>query len=839
MSKGLDKPEPVEFVAHIRKKDGCRESVPAHLLAVRRHAERLGDKIGAKHIAGLLGVLHDLGKNTVEFFEYLEQAVANPDKPPRRGSVDHSTAGGKWVYEQFHLRAKQSIDRLLAEWIANCIVSHHGGLKDFVGPEGRSPFLDRVRMTEDKLPEFELAVQRFLSTTMTKEEIDAYFAKAREELRKLLEKMKACSSAPRAMASLTLKYLFSCLIDADRTETRLFDEDEQPEDAPDTDAFFARTYQSLLAKLESFEQDPNAGRPINRLRSEMSLQCETFATERPSGVYTLSIPTGGGKTLASLRYALRHAMDQGKERIIYILPYNTIIEQNASEVRKIVQDDDMLLEHHSNVADDRDLRRLLDPDGAANEEEEEEEDQAYNLERQKLRLARDTWDRPILFTTMVQFLNTFYASGSRHVRRLHQLSNAVIIFDEVQAVPPHCISMFNEAVNFLHGIGGSTVVLCTATQPALQYVRQHVRLAGEPEIIREPDRVMKQFKRVELRDETGRGALSTERLAAFVAERMADIDSLLVILNTKKAVRDLFEYLREQAWVAEGEVKLYHLSTLMCGAHRKARLDEIRALLGKERIICVSTQLIEAGVDISFQGVIRSLAGLDSIAQAAGRCNRNGETGEPREVSIIRSAVESLSSLPEIKLAAEQTERVLGEFKSNPERYGHHLLSREAMALYFFYYYETIKEKMDYPVPKEGLKLFLLLDKNKLSCDRYINKHQAKPPLEAFGAIATVEEHFEVIANAGKSVIVPYNDDAQSIITALNGEAGPSKLGDLLRQAQPYTVNLFDKELRQLDKGQNLRYLLQGRVLALNETAYDKEYGVNPKGDGEWGMAMA
>lgn len=825
-----------EFIAHVRKKDGCRESVHDHSLAVCRHAEVLGAKIGAKHLAGLSGLLHDLGKNTLEFKNYLEQAIAHPNRPPRRGSVDHSTAGGKWVYEQFHLRADQSIDRLLAEWIANCIVSHHGGLKDFVSPEGRSPFLDRVRMTEDKLPEFELAVQRFLSTTMTREEIDAYFAKAREELRQLLEKMKACSSAPRTMASLTLKYLFSCLIDADRTETRLFDEDEQPEEAPDTGAFFAKVYRSLLTKLECFEQDPNADHPINRLRSEMSLQCEMFATERPSGVYTLSIPTGGGKTLASLRYALRHAMDQGKERIIYILPYNTIIEKNASEVRKIVQDDDMLLEHHSNVADDRDLRRLLDPDGAA--DEEEEEDQAYNLERQKLRLAHDTWDRPILFTTMVQFLNTFYASGSRHVRRLHQLSNAVIIFDEVQAVPPHCISMFNEAVNFLHGIGGSTVVLCTATQPALQYVRQHVRLAGEPEIIREPDRVMQQFKRVELRDETGRGAMSTEQLAAFVAERMADIDSLLVILNTKKAVRELFEHLRKQDWVAEGEVKLYHLSTLMCGAHRKARLDEIRALLGKERIVCVSTQLIEAGVDISFQGVIRSLAGLDSIAQAAGRCNRNGETDVPREVSIIRSAVESLRSLPEIKLAAEQTERVLGEFKSNPERYGHHLLSREAMALYFFYYYETIKEKMDYPVPKEGLKLFPLLDKNKLSRDRYKLKHLAEPPLEAHGAIAAVEEHFEVIANAGKSVIVPYNDDAQSIITALNGEAGSSKLGDLLRQAQPYTVNLFDQELRRLDKGQNLHYLLQGRVLALSETAYDKEYGVNPKGDGEWGLAM-
>lgn len=325
--------------------------------------------------------------------------------------------------------------------------------------------------------------------------------------------------------------------------------------------------------------------------------------------------------------------------------------------------------------------------------------------------------------------------------------------------------------------------------------------------------------------------MTTEQLGEFVCSRMAEIDSLLVILNTKKAVRGLFELLKEQAWIAEKGIRLYHLSTLMCGAHRKARLEEMKSLLGKERIICISTQLIEAGVDISFQGVVRSLAGLDSIAQAAGRCNRHGED-ELREVSIIRSAEEHLKSLPEIKLAGEQTERLLGEFGRQPALFGHRLLSRKAMETYFYYYYDKIKEKMDYPVPEKGLDLFPLINKNKLSVDRYKSKQQAKPPLEARGAIATVEEYFEVIKNAGKSVIVPYDDTARSIILALNGENGPKQLGDLLRLAQPYTVNMFDQELRRLDRGGNLIYLLQGRVLALHETAYDNAYGVNPAGDG-------
>lgn len=828
-----------EYIAHIRKSDGRRESVHDHLMAVRLYAEKLGGKIGMKHLAGLSGLLHDMGKYTTEFRTYLEEAVANPDSPPRRGSVDHSTAGGKWLYEQFHRESSEPLDQFVAEWIANCIVSHHGGLKDYLSPDGKSPFLERMSTPLEKLPEYERTVEEFLAHTISEQELHSYFAKAREELNDLmlrLSKLKLKSSEKRVTHSLAIKYLFSCLIDADRTKTRQFDENESEREPFDHQAFFRETYEKLSAKLNELGKSEQSQSPLNRLRREMSNQCDAFAVERPSGVYTLSIPTGGGKTLASFRYALRHALETGKERIIYIVPFTTIIEQNVEVVRELVSDPDLVLEHHSNVADERDLQKAL-RSLQFDKIDDKECDESFVLQKEKLSLAQDTWDRPVIFTTMVQFLNTFYAKGSRHVRRLHQLANSVIIFDEVQAVPSRCISLFNASVNFLHEICGSTLVLCTATQPALQYVKRNIHLSPDPEMIRGLSDVMKEFKRVELRDETGRGALNTEQLADFVRGRMGEINQLLVVLNTKAAVRKLFQQLKNESWTQSEGVRLYHLSTIMCPEHRKAKLEEIREQLENpaNRIICISTQLIEAGVDISFQGVIRSLAGLDSIAQAAGRCNRHGKD-ELRYVDIIRAADEHLSNLPEIKMAAEQTERLLSEFKKDPQRFENDRLSLPAIQMYFHYYYkriESIQGQMDYRVGQE-ISLFELLNKNEIGTEQFKNKNQIGPPLHTRNAIASVEHYFEVISNAGKSVIVPYDSEAVKIILDLNGSLQPSEIGDLLRSAQKYTVTLYDQELRQLDRGSHLEFLQQGRVMALSPTAFSEEYGIDPEGNGQW-----
>ncbi|WP_433945552.1 CRISPR-associated helicase Cas3' [Paenibacillus sp. SN-8-1] len=807
----------MEFIAHIRQKDEIIQTVTEHLEDVQKGCEYYGAKAGVRHLAGMAGLLHDLGKNTNAFKKYIQQAVANPDSPPRRGSVDHSTAGGRLLYRRYHRKAVNYEDKVAAEWIANCIISHHQGLRDFLDPE-KSPFLERVAVKTEGMEEYEQAVNVFFADR-SEEEFDLYFERAKAEMKGVLEVIQRHKLPPIA-ASLMIKYIFSCLIDADRTNTRQFEEGEPTRWAASYPDFFSQSYERLMSVVQSYDQAEDADHPINRLRREMSRQCDEFA-ERPSGIYTLSIPTGGGKTLASLRYALKHALTHGKERIIYIVPYTTIIEQNAGDIRDIIQDDDMILEHHSNVI-----------------EEAQPGDDTYDSRMKKSRLARDNWDRPIIFTTMVQFLNTLYAKGTRNNRRMHQLANAVLIFDEVQSVPVKCVSLFNAALNFLHVLGNSSLVLCTATQPALDFVKHKLHLPQQAEMITNLGEVTRSFKRVELIDRTRPLGWGAEELAAFTRQNIDEVGSVLVILNTKTAVRRLFLQLEREEWCRESDVELFHLSTNMCAAHRKKILAEVKdALAAGRRVICVSTQLIEAGVNISFACVIRSLAGLDSIAQAAGRCNRHGK--DPlRKVYIIRSADEKLSRLPEIAVGAEKTERLLSEFKREPERFDYDLLSPAAMQIYFQYYYDHIKNELSYYIPKLDKNMFDLLDMNKDYYAAYRNKHRANPEILSRPSFASAEQYFEVISSAAASVVVPYNEEAENLILALNGDLDIRELGKIIRKLQQYVVNIYDHELRKLEKNGDVYALLHGQVLALREVAYSAKFGVETDGEGEWSVAM-
>ncbi|MNK73430.1 helicase Cas3 [compost metagenome] len=808
----------MDYIAHIRQKDGQIQSVDEHLESVQRGCEYFGSKIGVQHLAGMAGLLHDLGKNTNLFRNYIQEAVAHPESPPRKGSVDHSTAGGRLLYRRYHRGAVKYEDKVTVEWIANCIISHHQGLRDFLDPDQKSPFLDRVAMKTEGMEEYEHAASVFFENR-SDEEFTQYFEKAKAEMKRVLDVIQRQKLPPIA-ASLIIKYIFSCLIDADRTNTRQFEEEEQTEWGRSNQEFFSKSYERLMRVIQIFDEVDDAHHPINLLRGEMSRQCEEFAV-RPSGIYTLSIPTGGGKTLASLRYALKHALTYGKERIIYIVPYTTIIEQNAKEIRDIIQNDDMILEHHSNVVD-----------------EIEPENEEYDLHKKRIRLARDNWDRPIIFTTMVQFLNTFYAKGTRNCRRMHQLANAVLIFDEVQSVPIKCVSLFNAALNFLSVLGNSSIVLCTATQPALDFVKHKLHLPQQAEMISDLGGVSRGFKRVELIDRTASRGWGTEELASFVKQNMNEVKSVLVILNTKIAVRKLFSQLGQEEWDSNGEIGLFHLSTNMCAAHRKSILAKVKkSLEAGQRVVCVSTQLIEAGVNISFECVIRSLAGLDSIAQAAGRCNRHGKDSI-RKVYIIRSADEKLTRLPEIRIGAEKTEQLLSDFKQEPERFGHDLLSASAMQIYFKYYYEHIKNELDYYVPKLDKHMFDLLDTNKDYFAAYRNKYGKNPEVLSRSSFATAEQYFEVISNPATSVIVPYNEEAKNLILQLNGDLDIRELGDILRKLQQYVVNIYDFEFKKLEKNGDIYPLLHGQVLALREVAYSNDFGVETEGEGEWSVAM-
>lgn len=814
----ITKGDYMEYTAHIREKDGEVQTVEEHLREVNELCEQFGSKIGVKHLAGLSGLLHDLGKNTNNFRNYIQEAVSNSDNPPRKGSVDHSTAGGRLIYQRFYDKQNSLVDKLAAEWIAMCIISHHQGLRDFLTPQLASSFLERV--SEKELVEYEHAVSTFFEIQITEKKLDQYFESAKAEIIEILNLIKDNQLQPIAV-SLIIKYIFSCLIDADRTNTRRFEENEQDGEAFDSQSFFKESYAALMEEITAFDTAEDSNHPINRLRSEMSLQCDAFAS-KPSGIYSLSIPTGGGKTLASLRYALKHAITYKKERIIYIVPFTTIIEQNANDVRQILKKDSYILEHHSNVI-----------------EHYENDSEDYDLKQKKLKLAKDNWDSPIIFTTMVQFLNTFYSKGTRNVRRLHHLTNAIIIFDEVQSVPVKCISLFNEALNFLHLFGKSSLVLCTATQPALDFVEHKLKIPSNIEMIKDLKRVSESFKRVNVIDRTTPQGFKAEELKEFVHFEMEKVNSILIILNTKKAVRKLFDELDKEVKTNKMNYKLFHLSTNMCPAHRKDVLSELKiALSSSDRVVCISTQLIEAGVNISFECVIRSLAGLDSIAQAAGRCNRHGKD-EIRNVYIINSADEKLTSLKEIGIGAEQTKRLLAEFKESPDVFGNDILSSKAMSIYFKYYFHQIQGELSYPILDLQKNLVDLLSLNKDYYAAYKNKHGLSLDLASRQSFATAESYFNVIDSPTTSILVPYNEDAVNLMLELNGDLNTRMLGQLLKSAQQFVINIYEHDLKKLEKSGDIYSLLNGNIFALREVAYTDKFGLEPGGEGSWSTSFA
>lgn len=803
-----------KYIAHIRNKDTKIQTVEEHLLEVKKLAEGFGDKIGVKHIAGLAGMLHDMGKYTEEFRNYIKTAVFHPEKASARGTVDHSSAGGILLFDLYHSEKIKEIPARLAEIVGNAIISHHSYLKDFFNENLESPYLKRVQEKKPDLKEYPQTRAMFFQKVMSETEFTDYVEKAAAELKNFLEKDKSKTTEQKCM--FLTKFVFSSLIDADRTNTRLFEEDKSYTPLENRKQLFQSYYEKLMKKNNTFLEHKDANTPINVLRRKMSEQCEVFA-EKPTGIYTLSIPTGGGKTLASLRYALKHAQKYDKQRIIYVVPFTTIIEQNAEEVRKILDDDGNILEHHSNVIMDND------------ENDEDENHDGVMSIKEKLKLAKDNWDSPIIFTTMVQFLDTFYAMGSRNIRRLHNLSEAVIIFDEVQKVPVSCVSLFNSALNFLKTYGNSSLVLCTATQPALDFVEYQLDISTDAEIVENLDDVITAFKRVEIEDITTSGPFNNERLVDCVEEHIETSPSILIILNTKTVVKDLYEKLSTQI---KG-IPIFHLSTSMCAAHRNQILEEIRELLNKKNpVICVSTQLIEAGVDVSFSCVIRSLAGLDSIAQAAGRCNRHGEMGI-RKVYIIDHEEENLDKLKEIQEGKRITKIILKDLQMNESSHGGHLLSQEAMENYFKAFYDGLSTSLNYHVKKlDNYQTNLLMQKRADNhyCKAYKHQNKKELPLFLVNSYGTAARYFQVIDQQTTSVLVPFGE-GEEIIADLNGNKTIEDLGNLLRKSQQYTVNLYKHELEELERNSGLETIFNEQLYVLKEGAYNDEYGVDLKNE--------
>lgn len=810
-----------EFIAHIRKSDREEQTVAKHLIETAVLAKEYARKIGLPLMGELCGLLHDLGKYSDEFQHYIKSAngLIDPDAEEfvdvkgKKGKIDHSTAGAQQLWNNHH--SKDNLELLLRQILALSIASHHSGLLDCIEPDGNDRFSARMHKADDKThfseaqKNIDFDVRQRLDALVNSSELKA-------ELQTQSKKIQAIENKSFRIRDfrygLLTRFLFSCLIDADRTNTGDFASPETKEKRLHGKYI---KWDILIEALEWRLSEFKIQTEVDPLRAEISKHCRDFA-ERHKGLYSLTVPTGGGKTLASLRFALHHAKKHEMTRIIYVVPYISIIDQNADEVRKIFhnisqqEQQEVVLEHHSN----------LDP----------------AEETLQGKIIAENWDAQIIYTTAVQFLETLFGSGTRGVRRMHQLANAVIIFDEVQTLPVRIVHLFNNAINFLLDLCGSTVVFCTATQPCLDKVEPTlgaVRLSKEQEMMPDVKEFFRKLQRVEVRDERKPGGWSNEEIAELVQKCVKTADSVLVVVNTKKAAKQLYQLCKAQATGQDKPIAVYHLSTNMCPAHRLDILAKVKTCLNPDHpqpMICITTQLIEAGVDVDFGSVIRYLAGLDSIAQAAGRCNRHGRR-EIGYVYVVNPAHENLDRLEEIRIAQEKAQRILDEYHRDPQVFDHDIIGIEAMQCYYKYYFFERAAQMTYPVSAKEFDheddLLTLLSTNEASVNIYKRNKQQAPPLCLRQAFQSAARAFKVIDTSTQGVIVPYCIEGKQIIDEFRTAFHPGKQFDLIKAAQRYSVNLFPQVITKLWEKRAIFEVQEGSgILYLEPEFYSLDFGV-------------
>ena len=814
------------YIAHVRKADGQPQSLQTHLTETSEIAKLLAAKLDLEQEGELLGLMHDFGKYSHKFQKYIhdETGLFNPDlddeeSTPNGSKVDHSTAGAQWVYRELRkFGAAQGIGEFLGQMLGLCIASHHGeGLIDCLDGEGNPKWIERFNKTDEltHLAECERNADEVIRQK-------AHELAGENLIRSLLKAVKPILSDSRInektkefyLGCLT-RFLFSCLIDADRINSSDFEREAQKEvrrltEKPD----WQTAIDQLEAKLAGFENRY----PIDEIRRRISDDCLKRAADS-QGIYTLTVPTGGGKTLASLRYAIHHAQKHNLDRIIYIIPYTSIIDQNAQAVREILGED-WVLEHHSNL---------------------EPEKQSWQD-----KLLSENWDKPIVFTTMVQFLDAWFGGGTRGARHIHPMTNAVLIFDEIQTLPVKCVHLFCNVLNWLTAFGKSTAVLCTATQPLLGEsglqnfpegkresiaARGLLRLPENAEIMgkhQDLDRLFADLSRVEIRFNEKAGGWNVEEAGAFLLEQFQTTPSCLFIVNTKKWAQELYQYCKAQNVPPEA---LFHLSTNQCAAHRKAIFDTIKARLEKKQpVICISTQLIEAGVDISMACVIRALGGLDSIAQAAGRCNRHKEVDKGLVYVLNLQETDFSQILPDIAVGKEKAATIFREFEEKD------ILQPKAMSRYFELYFYNRSDEMVYLINEKDKNDGLLhwLSDNCFNAgakfkgyfkNDILRKRDLYPLLmQSFKSAGRI---FQVIDAPTRSVIVPYGK-GKEYITTLCGAWDAKEMSEAKKKAQSYSVNVFPKVWNKLQEKKALHETIKGSgIYYLDECHYNNEFGLS------------
>lgn len=787
----------MEYPAHIRKVDGKKyiQTVEEHCHGVAEIAAELLRDIGLEKTAYLAGIIHDLGKFSENFKNYIEKA-ANGEKV-QRGSVNHTFAGVRFLLEKHSDKQLSGFSDIVLEIIAYAVGAHHG-LFDCVDDNNNNGFTKRI---QKEGIDYLNAAQEFLKICCSKQDIEDLLKQSEKECLPVfneIEKLADNADAKIQNTQITFyigflaRLILSAIIEADRSDTSQFMNGYSEKTVKNISEIWINCIKNVEQKLSTMPLD----KPINKTRAQISALCAE-AGNLESGIYRLNLPTGAGKTLTSLRYALHHALKHNKKRIIFTMPLLSIIEQNAGIIHEYIGNEDILLEHHSNVI---------------------ETDETGELDKRELLI--ESWNVPIIITTMVQLLNTLFAGKTSNIRRMQALCNSIIVIDEVQTVPDKMLSLFNLALNFLAQICNATIILCSATQPCFEKtmypldksVKDLITLTKEQETV---------FKRVRLEY---KGEMDWEELADFAAGILEENNSLLLVCNTKNEAAVMFNLLCSKI----KDVKAFHISAGMCTAHRKETIKEMQEALEnkQQKVLCVSTQVIEAGVDVSFARVIRLLAGMDNIVQATGRENRNREFDGLAPGYIVRLKGEVLKGLSEIEAAKNAAANLLVKYKNSPKIYDNDLMSEKAINEYYECLYGNVNDGYhDFYI--ESVRDSIL---NLMSCNENVDSGKIPEYNKYFmhQALKTAGGLFTVFDESSIDIIVPYNRGIEIIQEVFAvGDKDYGKLKAVLNEAKLYTVSLFKYQKIKLEEQGALIFVPSAGVYILQDGYYDELTGLN------------
>ncbi len=733
----------MNYFAHTRE-DGQYQRLKDHLNGVAVLSQKFAHTFGMGYLGYLAGILHDVGKYSMQFQERIR---GNPK------SVDHSTAGAKWTLEnqsQTDIFGTTKVDHLFAVMLAMIISGHHGGLKNFGTVDEQGSF--QYRLANSVVPAW--------STAWDEISIHKYDWKT-----DVIHHVSKWDEENRAWSySFLGRMIYSCLVDADSIDTRDFC------NFSDTSVDSAPTIAELRNKFDDFmaiklaDTEPTF---INQRRNQILAACKRQAELSPR-IFSLTVPTGGGKTLSSLAFALAHAQKYEKRRIIYVIPFTSIIEQNAAQFRAALGHD-AVLEHHSNFNVD------------------EYEEQYGQEDVLRLKLSAENWESPVVVTTSVQFFESLFANQRSKCRKLHNIANSIIILDEAQSIPRAYMNPCLKALEELIKSYECSVVLSTATQPSwLGLGFQPTEIMDDPT----PDELMNDFKRVEVGIHGSNSEVITD---SQVVDWVEETDQVLCIVNTRRHARILFDQIKERN--VEG---IYQLSGRLCAKHRSVILKEVKERL-KVDLPCrlISTQLIEAGVDVDFPVVLRSYAGLDAIAQAAGRCNREGR----REMGIVKVFYPESHGMPSrgwLKETATEAQNTL-TYRTEPP------LSLSNIQAYFERIYGIRDGQVDQITDSEGI-LNLLKSKNT----------SYEIPFQ------DISDRFQFIDGAMQAIVVPFDETAEELIKQLSINLYPMPF---VRKLQTYSVQIYQYELKEFLKRRVVTNV-NGVFVLTEKSFYDEKAGL-------------